>query len=54
MHLFIYTVVVLSVGIYADFLVVSYYSMVDVLVVHTQMLYYNHNNRKGKKEPNNK
>ena len=38
-------VVVLPIGIYVDFLLVSYYSVVDVLVVHIWILYYNHNTR---------
>ena len=40
--MFIYTVVVLPIGIYVDFILLSYYSMVDVPVVHIQIIYYNH------------
>ena len=31
------------VGIYPDFFLVTSYTMVDVLVVHIQILYYTHN-----------
>ena len=40
-HVLIYSVVP-SISIYMDFLLVSNYSMVDVLVVHIQILYYTH------------
>ena len=41
--MFIYTMVVPPISICLDFLLVSYYSMLDVLVVHICILYYNHN-----------
>ena len=39
----LYTVVMPPIGIYIDLLLVSYNSMVDVLTVHIQILYYNCN-----------
>ena len=37
----IYIVVVLPISICVGFLLVSYYNMMDVLVVHILILYYN-------------
>ena len=39
----IYTIVVPSIGLYTDFLLVSNFSMMDVLIVHIWILYYTHN-----------
>ena len=39
----IYTVVIPPIGIYPDFLLITNYTMVDVLVVQIQILYYIHN-----------
>ena len=43
MYMHIYTVVVPPIGLYTDFLLVSNFSMMDVLILHIWILYYMHN-----------
>ena len=47
LYMLIYRVVVPPISICAGFLLVSYYGMLYVLVVHIQIIYYNHNKMQG-------